>query len=156
MNTGAPATAVTAATASEPGVVLGTLVALLTLIATPFVYPAIGWRSRATPAMRVLGLRVVDARSGDRLTWGQALLRAAGGWWSLLTLGAGFVPALADVWRRGLPDRMAGSLVLAIRPLPLAWAPGPYGWTVVPGRPAQPAPCLSSMSLSHSSRVFRT
>ena len=152
----APATAVTAATASEPGVVLGTLVALLTLIATPFVYPAIGWRSRATPAMRVLGLRVVDARSGDRLTWGQALLRAAGWWWSLLTLGAGFVPALADAWRRGLPDRMAGSLVLAIRPLPLAWAPGPYGWTVVPGRPAQPAPLIPTARAATEPPATRT
>ena len=78
-----------------PLVLLGQLIDLLSLIAPPFVYPAIGWHSGATPAMRALGLRVVDARSGDRLTWGQSLLRTAGWWWSLLTLGAGFVPILA-------------------------------------------------------------
>ncbi|HBV94554.1 MAG TPA: hypothetical protein DEG26_07640 [Chloroflexi bacterium] len=137
-----PATTISPAAATSPGVLAGTLVYLLTIIATPFVYPAVGWRSGATPAMRVLGLRVVDARGGDRLGWGQALLRTAGWWWSLLTCGAGFIPALADAWRRGLPDRMASSLVVAIRPLPLAWVPGPYGWTMAPARPPMPAPLV--------------
>jgi hypothetical protein len=137
-----PATTITSADANSPGVLLGVLICLLSLVAPPFVYPAIGWRSGATPAMRILGLRVVDARSGDRLTWGQALLRAAGWWWSLLTIGGGFVPALADRWRRGLPDRMASSLVLAVQPIPLIWVPGPYGWTVAPARPPLPAPLI--------------
>src|ERR1035441_7375229 len=121
---------------------LGQLIDLLSLIAPPFVYPAVGWHSGATPGMRTLGLRVVDARSGHRLTWGQSLLRTAGWWWSLLTLGAGFVPILAGRWRRGLPDWMASSLVVAIRPLTLVWIPGPYGWVMGPARPPQPAPLI--------------
>ncbi len=125
-----------------PLVLLGQLIDLLSLIAPPFVYPAIGWHSGATLGMRTLGLRVVDARSGDRLTWGQSLLRTSGWWWSLLTLGAAFVPLLAGRWRRGLPDWMASSLVLAIRPLPLVWIPGPYGWVMGPARPPQPAPLI--------------
>ena len=138
-----PATTISPAAASSPGVLAGTLVYLLTIVATPFVYPAVGWRSGATPAMRILGLRVVDARGGDRLGWGQALLRTAGWWWSLLTCGAGFIPALADAWRRGLPDRMASSLVVAIRPLPLAWVPGPVrldhgAGPAADARPARP------------------
>jgi hypothetical protein len=137
-----PATTISPAAASSPGVLAGTLVYLLTIVATPFVYPALGWRSGATPAMRLLGLRVVDARGGDRLSWGQALLRTAGWWWSLLSCGAGFIPALADAWRRGLPDRMASSLVVTIRPLPLAWVPGPYGWIMAPARPPAPAPLV--------------
>ena len=140
----APATTVTTANQSAPGVVIGVLIYLLSIVATPFVYPAIGWRSGGTPAMRILRLRVVDARTGDRLTWGQALLRCAGWWWSLLTVGAGFVPALVDRWRRGLPDRMASSLVLAVRPLPLAWVPGAYGWALAPARPPLPAPLIAS------------
>jgi membrane protease YdiL (CAAX protease family)/uncharacterized RDD family membrane protein YckC len=136
------AASITPADQNLPVVLLGALIDLLSLIAPPFVYPAIGWRSGATPGMRILGLRVVDARSGDRLTWGQSLLRTAGWWWSLLTLGAGFVPVLADRWRRDLPDWMASSLVLAVRPLPLAWIPGPYGWVLGPARPAQPAPLI--------------
>ncbi len=133
---------VAAEDAGVPGVVIGVLIYLLSLVAPPFVYPALGWRSGATPAMRILGLRVVDARSGERLTWGQTMLRAAGWWWSLLTAGIGFLPALADPWRRGLPDRMASSLVLAVRPLPIAWVPGPYGWTLAPARPPVPAPLI--------------
>jgi hypothetical protein len=131
-----------AADANSPAVLLGSLIFLLGLIATPFVYPAIGWRTGATPGMRIVGLRVVDARSGQRLIWGQVLCRAGGWWWSLLTLGAGFAPMLADRWRRGLPDRMASSLVLAVRPLPMVWAPGPYGWTPAPARPPQPVPLI--------------
>jgi membrane protease YdiL (CAAX protease family) len=125
-----------------PLVLLGQLIDLLSLIAPPFVYPAIGWHSGATPGMRALGLRVVDARSGESLTWGQSLLRTGGWWWSLLTLGAGFVPALATRWRRGLPDWMGSSLVLAVRPLPIGWIPGPYGWAVGPVRPPRPAPLI--------------
>ncbi len=125
-----------------PLVVLGQLIDLISLIVPPFAYPAIAWHSGATPGMRIVGLRVVDARSGTRLTWGQSLLRTAGWWWSLLTLGAGFVPVLADRWRRDLPDWMASSLVLAVQPLPLVWIPGPYGWVLGPVRPAQPAPLI--------------
>ena len=125
-----------------PLVLLGQLIDLLSLIVPPFVYPAIGWHSGATPGMRMLGLRVVDARSGERLTWGQSLLRTTGWWWSLLTLGAGFVPALADGRRRDLPDWMASSLVLSVQRLPLVWTPGPYGWAIGPARPPQPAPLI--------------
>jgi hypothetical protein len=139
-----PATTATAADANLPGYVIGVLIALLSLIAPPFVYPALGWHSGATPAMRILSLRVVDARSGDRLTWGQTMLRAAGWWWSLLTIGIGFLPALGDPWRRGLPDRMASSLVLTARPLPMTWVPGPYGWVAWPVRPPAPAPLIAS------------
>jgi hypothetical protein len=135
-------TSIAAEDAGVAGVLIGVVIDLLSLIAIPFVYAAAGWHSGATPAMRLLGLRVVDARSGERLTWGQTMLRAAGWWWSLLTAGIGFLPALADAWRRGLADRMASSLVLAVRPLPLTWVPGPYGWTLVPARPPLPAPLI--------------
>jgi membrane protease YdiL (CAAX protease family) len=130
--------------AGVPGVLIGAVIYLLSLIATPLVYPTLGWRSGATPAMRILSLRVVDARSGERLTWGQTMLRAAGWWWSLLSAGVGFLPALADPWRRGLPDRMASSLVLEARPLPMVWTPGPYGWVPAPARPPLPAPLVPS------------
>jgi len=151
-----PATTISPAAASSPGVLAGTLVYLLTIVATPFVYPALGWRSGATPAMRILGLRVVDARGGDRLSWSQALLRTAGWWWSLLSCGAGFIPALADAWRRGLPDRMASSLVVEIRPLPLTWVPGPYGWTMAPARPPMPMPLVPTARVVADPPATRT
>ena len=125
-----------------PLVLLGQLIDLLSLIAPAFVYPAVGWHSGATPGMRTLGLRVVDARSGDRLTWAQSLLRATGWWWSLLTLGAGFVSGPGRPPAAGLPDWMASSLVLSVRRLPLVWIPGPYGWVMGPARPPQPAPLI--------------
>ncbi|HYA00539.1 MAG TPA: CPBP family glutamic-type intramembrane protease [Candidatus Binatia bacterium] len=125
---------------SSAGVLLTQLLTLAILVGGTFVYPAIAWRRGATLAMRILGLRVVDARTGDRLTWGQVLLRSAGWWWSLVTLGAGFAIALTERRRRSLPDRMASSLVLSARALPLTWLAGPQGWILWPSRPAFPPP----------------
>jgi membrane protease YdiL (CAAX protease family)/uncharacterized RDD family membrane protein YckC len=127
--------------AGSPAVVAGSLVAILSLVATPFVYPALGWRRGGTPGMHAFGLRVIDARSGTRLSWPQVLLRSAGWWWSLASCGLAFLlPAMADSRRRGLADRMASSLVVRVRHLPLAWVPGPFGWVLGPARPAAPAP----------------
>lgn len=126
---------VSAADAGSPGVLLGTLLVLLGLAVTPFLYPGLGWRRGATPGMAILGLRVVDARTGARLTWSQVMLRSAGWWWSLVSLGAGFLPALVDPRHRGLADRMASSLVLSARAAPMLWVRSGWGWSLAPARP---------------------
>ena len=119
---------------------IGALIALLSVVAMPFVYLGVGWQSGATPAMRILHLRVVSAGTGGRLSWAQTVLRYAGYWWSLATLGCGFLVALIDTRRRGLADRVAGSLVLSARAVPLGWVAAPQGWTLQPSRPPRPAP----------------
>jgi membrane protease YdiL (CAAX protease family)/uncharacterized RDD family membrane protein YckC len=122
------------------GTLLGAAIAVLSVAALPFVYMGVGWRSGATPAMRILHLRVVSAGSGEALSWAQAVLRCAGYWWSLVTVGCGFLAALPDTRRRGLADRMAGSLVLSVRTVPLLWVAAPQGWTLQPSRPPRPLP----------------
>jgi membrane protease YdiL (CAAX protease family)/uncharacterized RDD family membrane protein YckC len=135
-----PGHSVTPASAASPQVLLGTLLVLLGIVATPFLYPALGWRRGGTPGMAILGLRVVDARTGARLTWGQVMLRAAGWWWSVVSLGGGFVPVFVDWRRRGLADRMASSLVLATHPLPMMWVQSGWGWGLSPARPPAAPP----------------
>jgi membrane protease YdiL (CAAX protease family) len=100
----------------------------------------VGWRNGATPAMRILHLRMVSATTGGRLSWAQAVLRYAGYWWSLATVGCGFLAALFDRRRRGLADRVAGSLVLTAHPVPLTWVAGIQGWTLRPSRPPRSLP----------------
>ena len=62
----------------------------------------------ASPAQRLLGLRVVDEHTGERLSAGQALTRWAGLWGPF---------ALVAVWAAGA--RGLGAVYLA---LPAAWA----------------------------------
>jgi len=64
-----------------------------------------------TPGNRVLAIRVVGA-AGGTISATRALLRFAGLVIAALPLGAGFLPVLVDDRRRGLHDRIAGSVVI--------------------------------------------
>jgi uncharacterized RDD family membrane protein YckC len=70
---------------------------------------------QATPGKRLLGIYVAR-EGGGRLGLGRALLRELGRAICALTLGAGYLLALADGRRRGLHDRLAGTVVLRGRP----------------------------------------
>ncbi len=60
-----------------------------------------------------LGIKVVDAETGDPPGFGKGLLRTAGlGMNVLLTLGFGFLMMLADARRRTLHDHLAGTAVV--------------------------------------------
>jgi uncharacterized RDD family membrane protein YckC len=63
-----------------------------------------------TPGSRLLGIRVVNA-NGGRIKFRQSLRRFAGMLLATVTLGAGFLPVLTDDRRRGIHDRMAGTVV---------------------------------------------
>ena len=63
-----------------------------------------------TPGSRLLGIRVVSA-DGDRIKFRQSFRRAVGMALATLPLGAGFLPVLTDERRRGLHDRIAGTVV---------------------------------------------
>ena len=64
-----------------------------------------------TPGMRLMGVRVVrpDGTAPSPL---RGVLRYVGLVLSIATLGAGFLPALFDSRRRGLPDLLAGTVVV--------------------------------------------
>jgi uncharacterized RDD family membrane protein YckC len=64
-----------------------------------------------TPGMRFMGIRVTDRR-GAPPGFVRSLRRLAGMYLSVLLLGAGFLLILVDDRRRGLHDRLAGTLVI--------------------------------------------
>jgi uncharacterized RDD family membrane protein YckC len=65
----------------------------------------------STPGMRALGIRVTGADT-DRVTVGHGLRRLVGLALSFLSLGLGFLLILVDDRRRGLQDRVGGTLVI--------------------------------------------
>jgi uncharacterized RDD family membrane protein YckC len=75
-------------------------------------YFVLFWRAAGqTPGMRLLRLRVRRA-DGTTLSVGRSLVRLAGLLLAIVPLFAGFVPVLFTERRRGLPDFLAGTVVL--------------------------------------------
>jgi uncharacterized RDD family membrane protein YckC len=64
-----------------------------------------------TPGMRLLRLRLVGPQSRPP-SLGRALLRAVGTVLAIIPLFAGYLPVLFDRRRRGLPDYLAGTVVV--------------------------------------------
>ena len=64
-----------------------------------------------TPGMRFMGIRVTDRR-GAPPSFGRSVRRLLGMYLAAIPLGAGFLLVLVDDHRRGLHDRIAGTLVI--------------------------------------------
>jgi uncharacterized RDD family membrane protein YckC len=64
-----------------------------------------------TPGMRLFRLRVVG-REGRAPSLGRSMLRAVGTLVAIVPLFAGYLPVLFDDRRRGLPDLLAGTVVV--------------------------------------------
>jgi uncharacterized RDD family membrane protein YckC len=64
-----------------------------------------------TPGMRFMGIRVIDYRGATPRVV-RALRRLVGMYLSAIPAGAGFLLILVDDRRRGLHDRLAGTLVV--------------------------------------------
>lgn len=88
------------------------------------VYLTVGNALGRTLGKALVGTRVVDYRTGDRLSWGRALLRAAMMGVLALPAGLGFLSVLGRDGR-GWHDLVAHSLVVLADPAPtLVHAPG--------------------------------
>jgi uncharacterized RDD family membrane protein YckC len=64
-----------------------------------------------TPGMRLLRLRVVG-REGRAPSLGRSIVRVVGTFVAIVPLFAGYLPVLFDDRRRGLPDLLAGTVVV--------------------------------------------
>jgi uncharacterized RDD family membrane protein YckC len=74
------------------------------------------WSARGeTPGDRMLGIRVVDAASGEPINARRALVRVGGVVLAAIPLCAGFLLILVDSRRRGLQDRIARTVVVDAR-----------------------------------------
>ena len=69
-------------------------------------------------AQRMLGMKVVDARTGHRLTVSQACVRSLALWVASPYL-VGVLPLLWDSERQGWHDRVARTLVVKAEPVPV-------------------------------------
>ena len=75
-------------------------------------YFVLMWHSAGqTPGMRLLRVRVVGL-SGEPLSLGRSLVRLVGLVLAIVPLFAGFLPVLFSERRRGLPDFLAGTVVV--------------------------------------------
>ena len=79
----------------------------------PAVAVIVFWHTRqATPGKQLLGLRVVDARTGARLSLGQAIGRYLGYFVSIVPLCLGLLWVAFDARKQGWHDKLAGTVVL--------------------------------------------
>ncbi|HEX6697811.1 MAG TPA: RDD family protein [Solirubrobacteraceae bacterium] len=109
----------TAVEVSSPGAVLGAAGLWSLVVAGYFV---LFWTlAGETPGMRLMALRVIDAR-GDPPGFGRALVRLAGMILAAIPFFAGYLLILVDDRRRGLQDVLAGTTVVYA---PQTSVPGP-------------------------------
>ena len=83
-------------------------------------FPAVAsitfWLTKqATPGKMVISAKIVDARSGGKISAGQAVVRYLGYFVSLLVLGLGIVWVAFDRRKQGWHDKLARTVV--VRPL---------------------------------------
>lgn len=68
----------------------------------------------ATPAKMLLNLKVLDEKTGAKLTWGQAIIRYIGYILAILVLGIGLIWVAFDPKRQGWHDKMAKTVVVKV------------------------------------------
>jgi uncharacterized RDD family membrane protein YckC len=66
----------------------------------------------ATPGKLILGLRIVDANTGEPLRSGQSVVRYLGYYVSLIPLGLGMLWVAFDARKQGFHDKLARTVVL--------------------------------------------
>jgi uncharacterized RDD family membrane protein YckC len=84
----------------------------LLLVVSWIAYFALCWATVGTPAMRILGMRVVSAETGKRISITAALVRSVVFTIGLFAVGIGSLWALWDPQRRTLQDKAAGSVIV--------------------------------------------
>ncbi len=82
----------------------------------PMVAVILFWMYRqATPGKMAFGARVVDARTGAALSFGQSLGRYLGYFVAIIPLGLGLLWVAFDARKQGWHDKLAGTVVIRPR-----------------------------------------
>jgi uncharacterized RDD family membrane protein YckC len=95
----------------RPDWLVGALLASGWTIVVGVYFPLFWSAAGQTPGMRLLRIRV-RGPAGDSLSIGRSLVRLVGLALAIVPMFAGFVPVLFTHRRRGLPDFLAGTVVL--------------------------------------------
>ena len=69
-------------------------------------------KAQATPGKMAVSCRVVDAKTGNTISIGQALIRYLGYFVSTIPLGLGLIWVGIDARKQGWHDKMAGTVVV--------------------------------------------
>lgn len=79
----------------------------------PAIVTIVFWiKKQATPGKMVVGVKIVDAVTGNTMSVGQAIGRYLAYFVSLLPLGLGFVWVAFDKKKQGWHDKLAGTVVV--------------------------------------------
>jgi uncharacterized RDD family membrane protein YckC len=87
---------------------------LLTWVAPAVAAIAFWIYRQATPGKMMLGLKVVDAKTGNTLRPSQAVIRYIGYYVATIPLGIGLIWVALDERKQGWHDKMAGTIVLRV------------------------------------------
>lgn len=99
---------------AKTGLVAGKADVLLTWVA-PAVFAIAFWLfKQATPGKMAVGIKVVDAKTGNAMSLGQAIGRYVAYFMSTIPLGLGFIWAAFDPRKQGWHDKLAGTVVVRI------------------------------------------
>ncbi len=86
----------------------------------PFVAVVLFWLyKQATPGKMLVSLKVVDARTGGKLSVGQTIGRYLGYFVATIPLGLGLLWVAFDAKKQGWHDKLAGTVVIRSRRSPL-------------------------------------
>lgn len=100
---------------SEPGFIAGLADFLISWVAPAIAVIAFWLYKQATPGKMALSVKVVDARTGNTPTIGQAIGRYLGYFVSTIPFGLGFIWVAFDPKKQGWHDKLAGTVVVRSR-----------------------------------------
>jgi len=79
----------------------------------PFFIVLIFWmQKQATPGKTVIHAKIIDAKTGEKPTVKQWILRYVGYFISLIPLGLGYIWVAFDSRKQGWHDKIAGTVVV--------------------------------------------
>jgi uncharacterized RDD family membrane protein YckC len=102
------------------GMLLTFLLIIVTLVIGYLIWALVVWSKSTTPAKQILGMRIVDSKTGQPLTYGGMVMRQVV-WALVLGIGSGvtfYILGIVDAFfvfsgtRQRLLDKMAGTLVV--------------------------------------------
>lgn len=99
-----------------PGLIAGPADLLISWVLPAVAIIAFWLARQATPGKMVFKAKVVDARTGGRLTLGQSLVRYLGYFVSTIPLGLGLIWVGIDAKKQGWHDKLARTVVIRAKP----------------------------------------
>lgn len=92
---------------------IGILMLIVSLVVALLIVAVLTVRYSGSPGNLLVNCQVVDAATGNPVTFKQAIHRSIGLYITVASLGLGFLWALVDKNRQAIHDRLAGTVVVS-------------------------------------------